>query len=411
MIWVSPAAAIALLAAAAPILIHVLVQRHAPRVPFPTLRFIRPVHIAAVRRRSLEDGLLLAVRVLIVAAAVAAVAGPFLETAARRRSWDARTIRAVVSDGAQGFSRASGVPDGDDVKEGLRRAVAWLETQPPARREIVVRSAFPLGAIDASDIAAVPAHIGLRFERSGSLPAGADVAAPPALRLADRKTAPHEIERRVVLEDDRTRVREIESSKTALVPVEIVAPAAQQTLAQAVLDDVLADGIVAPPSGRAARIMLSAQPARSTDSRSSAAPWMADAAARIARDAAENAARGHAPPDVRFSLGDRLVVSTSAEARDPFVRTLIRSVAAALAPEPWQTGAEILPIAEAQLRAWSRPPGSAPAPQRHSIDRDDRRWLWLLILALLALEAWLRRPRPTAAMPVEGAAAEEARVA
>ena len=54
MIWLNPTAALALFALAAPIVIHVLVHRNAPRVAFPTLRFIQPARLASIRRRALE---------------------------------------------------------------------------------------------------------------------------------------------------------------------------------------------------------------------------------------------------------------------------------------------------------------------------------------------------------------------
>lgn len=149
MIWLYPPAAIALLALAAPIVVHVLVRQRATRIAFPTLRFIRPHRLASVRRRALDDVAMLTIRLAIFAVAVAAIAGPFFATAARRRGWDARTIRAEVFD--------------PDARYGLSRAIVWLERQPPGRREIVVRGPLPLGSLTATDIATVPSHVGLRF--------------------------------------------------------------------------------------------------------------------------------------------------------------------------------------------------------------------------------------------------------
>src|SRR5439155_23533783 len=83
---------------AAPILIHLLVQRRAERFPFPTLRFLQPTRLAAIRRHLLEDIPLLLVRAAILAAAVAALAGPLLVTPARRQAWDRLLVRAVATD-------------------------------------------------------------------------------------------------------------------------------------------------------------------------------------------------------------------------------------------------------------------------------------------------------------------------
>ena len=129
MIWLNPAALFALGAVAAPILIHILIQRRAERVPFPTLRFLQPTRLAAIRRHVLEDLALLAVRVALLAAAVAAVAGPLIVTPARRHAWNQRVVLATVAD--------------EDLHDGIRRAVLRLEMAPPARREIVIASALP----------------------------------------------------------------------------------------------------------------------------------------------------------------------------------------------------------------------------------------------------------------------------
>lgn len=100
VIWQSPSVLFGLAAVAAPILIHILVQRRAERVPFPTLRFLQPTRLAAIRRHVLDDAALLAVRAAILAVAVAALAGPLLITSARREAWERRIVRAVVVDGS-----------------------------------------------------------------------------------------------------------------------------------------------------------------------------------------------------------------------------------------------------------------------------------------------------------------------
>src|ERR1700704_209255 len=96
MFWLNPSALFALAAVAAPILIHILVQRRAERFSFPTLRFLQPTRLAAIRRHLLEDATMLAVRAAILAAAVAALAGPLIVTAARRQVWERRIVRAIV---------------------------------------------------------------------------------------------------------------------------------------------------------------------------------------------------------------------------------------------------------------------------------------------------------------------------
>lgn len=179
MFWLNPSALFALVAVAAPILIHILIQRKAERFPFPTLRFLQPTRLAAIRRHVLEDVVLLALRIAILALAAAALAGPLLITAARRQAWDRRVVRAVVIEEARAFkpNDTDRVFETTSLADGIRRATLWLDTTPPARREILIASPFPIGSITPADIAAVPGDIGVRFERTGSLPATRTVAA------------------------------------------------------------------------------------------------------------------------------------------------------------------------------------------------------------------------------------------
>src|SRR3954466_6405594 len=180
MLWLNPSALFALAAMAAPILIHILIQRRAERLPFPTLRFLQPTRLAAIRRHVLEDLPLLTVRAATLAAAAAALAGPLLVTTSRRQAWDQRIVRARITnlpatDRARSPDQRAALReqtfDGPSLSDGIRRAIVWLETTPPARREIVAASPPPSGSIAAADIAQVPAEVGIRFERQGTLPA------------------------------------------------------------------------------------------------------------------------------------------------------------------------------------------------------------------------------------------------
>ena len=192
--WLNPAALFALAAVAAPILIHLLIQRRAERFPFPTLRFLQPTRLAAIRRHLLEDLPLLAVRVALLAAAVAALAGPLLVTAARRQAWDRRIVRAIVREGvgAELAPPALAPPEradqgrplrpaphqertfaGPSLDDGIRRAIVWLDAAPPARREIGLRRMLPTDRSRKADVAAIPADVGVRFgaDAQGTLPA------------------------------------------------------------------------------------------------------------------------------------------------------------------------------------------------------------------------------------------------
>src|SRR5262249_54773319 len=150
----NPAAWIGLLAVAGPVAIHILVQRKAERLPFPSLRFLQQTRLASIRRRVLEDRVLLAIRAAIVIAAVTALAGPLIITPARRQEWNARVVRAVVVEVA---ARTSSAPadvarapadapkallsqsfEATSIRDGIVRALAWFADAPPARRELVI---------------------------------------------------------------------------------------------------------------------------------------------------------------------------------------------------------------------------------------------------------------------------------
>jgi hypothetical protein len=108
------------------------------------------------------------------------------------------------------------------LRDGIHRAVAWLESSPPARRELLVASRFPIGSISAADIAAIPAAIGIRLERSGALPAAQTVDAG---RLLEANAI---VALQATLDGPRTIVRETTAADRAAWPIEIVSPPAAQ---------------------------------------------------------------------------------------------------------------------------------------------------------------------------------------
>jgi Aerotolerance regulator N-terminal len=407
MIWGAPAAAWALLALAVPILIHTLVRRRANPTPFPTLRFIPQTRLASIERRALEDVVLLAIRLGVLTAAVAAVGSPLLIMRWRRAAWDAVTIRAEVVSGVPLRGDADRSFSADTLSAGIREALVWLEVQPPGRRLLIVRSAFPIGAISAADMAAVPATIGLRFERTGTLPATSRFPAAPVLERDARGSIAH-VQREIVLDADRTSVRDTGTAGSQSQPIEIVAPVNRP------VDDVLTPafaGRVSLPTGdRTARMELidelAAAPAPRVDSIRS--PWMADAVARIWRDTIP---RSPVFQGLVFAAeGNRLVVRVDSAITDSLLNDLTRSVLAAMATDVEQPRREIFSIPDAKLNGWSRDPGPAAVPPPDQRPRDGR-WFWLLSLGLLAVEVLIRRsPRPRAD-PNETPLREQTRVA
>ncbi len=437
MIWLNPAALFALAVVSAPFLIHLLVHRRAERFPFPTLRFLRPTRLAAMRRHVLEDVPLLLVRAAILAAACAALAGPLLVTAARRQAWDRRLVRAVVvaegaraadTEGARAFSSSArqdasasheghaGAPpreggQASELSDGIRRAVAWLETAPPARRELAIVSPLAIGSITAADIAAVPQDIGIRFERSGALPQSGTI---PFGRLV---TTNGEVERGVTLAGPQTSTRDtaIASSSANVWPIDVVAQPDARSAVDAAIAAVRAQHVWSAAPDRRARCVL--LPFAVADPAPVRTPWIAEAIARVARDtdlqtATSRLPRGvadasfmrapwqlvaaaadGAPVVVAAAEGDRLLVVSGAPASDLATPLLLRSIANALAPVPDVQRAEVVPIPDAVLRAWAREPAAPAAPRVDRVAEDDRRWLWIAVLVLLALETWMRRAR------------------
>jgi hypothetical protein len=433
MIWLHPLAWLGALAVGAPLLIHLLVHRRAQILLFPTLRFLEPTRRASIRRHRLDDVSLLLVRGAVLTVATAAFAGPVLITSARRAAWDTRVVRAVVTESSsevpvraesESAFRAT-VIDTADLKSGIRRGVAWLDDAPPARRELVVVSAFPLSSISSADIRSVPEGVGIRFVRVGDLPArrtlgglatlGPAITGEPHSRPALPAVASrHDVS--VVLDGPRTSVSDA-AAGTARIPIEIDVPQLLGETASAALDAVLSQRVPAPAPGRRARLVVQSSPGWGGSAQSINEPWMADAVAAIARDkefqgAASRVEKGIG--DRRFALApwlrlanandghplaaaaagpDVLLVATAAPVADLSMALLVRALFSALAPAPPETLPEVVAISDAQLTSWQRPAAPISEGRFRTVERDDRRWLWAAVLVLLAVETLLRRTR------------------
>ena len=409
MIWLNPLALIGMAAVAAPILIHILVQRRATRFPFPTLRFLQPTRLAAIRRHVLDDLLLLAVRGAMLAVAAIALAGPLLVTPTRRAAWSARIARAIVIDDVarrlQPSDRdAPGVAlqtiiGTSNLRDGIARAVAWLDAAPPARRDLAVVSPFVLGSLTRADLNDVPADVGIRLERSGQPPATRSFPATPVLFADLASRTVHQRDRTIDVNGPSAAVRE-SAGAPAAVPIEIVAAADVKRTAEATLTAVLSQRVPAPVSGRRARVIfvpaiVPAPPAASLP------PWIADGIARITTDDDLVASGADSKPLIAASSdGSGLIVTTVLPPADLRTALLFRSIFEALSrdvagSETASAEREILTIPDAELRAWERPAGDVRSPRVNTIDQDDRRWWWAAVLVLLILETVMRRtPQP-----------------
>jgi hypothetical protein len=366
--WLAPAALMGLGLVALPIAIHLLVRQHARALPFPSLRFLQQTQLAALRRRTIQDALLLACRVAIIAAAAVALAGPVLQTASRTAGYATRVSRAVVPIGGAAPANltdgawAANTFDRPVLADALGDAIRWLDQRPASAREIVIAGALRRGAIVEGDLAIVPADIGIRFV-AVPFESQADVVMPVLTR---RNGVLARIDRPVQLDGDATRIADAGAVTVANDLVTIVAGPADSALATAALAAALDAGV--PWSDFSQRVLI---------------VW----------DGAD-------PPANGATVVRMAVPSPPAAAADEVLATLSRV-------SPPTTMVEPAPITAEQLTAWSRPPGP-PAADAPVVDEGDRRWLWALVLVLLLAECALRR---RGAQPFSRIEDKEARVA
>jgi hypothetical protein len=391
--WLQPLAWWGLGLLALPIVIHLLARHRSQRLPFPSLTFLPVAPMAALRRRVITNWPLLAVRLLIFVAAVAAVASPVFVSEARRRSWDERVARAIVvaspsSDQIRSIvadetraSYASAEFSVVSVPDAIRDAQRWLGSQGPAAREIVIVGDLREGALAAADLASVAPPIGLRF-----LPV-VQLDAPVAVgwRSVAETTAGTLRSRRLMVTPDieRTLVDYADVSDSVPGAIRIVAGEQDQPYADALLRAVLRDGLVlGTDDSRAVTIAFDGASLPGLDRLQPPMPtWM--------RETLEQ------NPDVRGGeLDGRLVVRPRVPLRDARAARLVADVLRAAFAES-RVALEPRRIPASLLAAWSRPHGASPDDVRPA-DEGDRRWLWGLVLVLLAVEHALRR-RPRAA--------------
>ncbi len=394
MTWLQPLAWWGLATVAIPILIHWLLRERSLRLLFPSLRFLQTTRVAALRRRAISDVPLLIVRVLVLASAVAALAGPMITTAARRRAWDARVVRAVIVastpasgeheaaiEGVAQQERAGSVAShtfvaGEDASGSIRDALIWLEQQRPARREIVVVGALRRGLLRARDLETVPEHVGIRFTAvSGSRPQSLQLTS-----IADANdNTPHLQTFDVRLDESRTRTT-VNQDALPIPDVLKVNAGVEQPYAEAARTAVLAEGI-GVSSEPERRVTVLFRGARDEEKRGLIQPatarWMREALAQL-------------PEWGGGERQGRLVVMTDLPATDPAAVIHLGRIARVAFRER-RDRFEPIVIDSETLRAWMRAPGPVPLDVTPR-EEGDRRWLWGIALALLGVEHGLRRP-------------------
>jgi hypothetical protein len=444
MTWRNPAAWLGLATLLLPVLVHLFSRRRARVEPFPSLRFLASSRLLPTPRTRLTDPWLLALRCLLLAVAVAALAQPARDDRAATRTVAAtRLARAIVLDtggaGVPAGIQADGVAGRDAMvrrltdsatthvllrtarpAEALAGAVAWLETQ-DARREVAIVSAFRRGALDSARLAAVPEDVGVRLERlvPRDMPAG-DGTVTWFARGDDER-----IEATARPDAEHTHVtwrRTTEAGADGGSGSDTLSRDAART-ARAVrpmVDSVrLRPGaVVRADAGRAVRLVPRVDAAlvdsAHVDSlRDAWAPWMAELVVRMARDPL---LRDAASPDLDVDVpdararGDTLLfvapaLGDGARAASPFAAARHATALLAAASEARNAvrgvTAEALPIEpvlidDATLTAWSRTPAATVTPPTG--ERADpltgpslARWGWLLVILLLGVETLARR--------------------
>jgi hypothetical protein len=473
----NPAAWIGLAALLVPIAIHLLVRAPAQPIVVASLRFVPASPMRALRRRLLNDGGLLALRVTLLALAVAAFANPLVTTACRAQAWNARLFRAVVHETratAAEVLRAQNEPTAfattivaeDDLRNGLARANAWLDLAPPGRREIVVVGRLTLGALDEGAVRETPSAVGVRFVRTGTSETRVTLDGPRATRRVDDGLST--VQPRVSLDGGRTIVTPVTSERLAsdaiestrggwrapMLELDILGPDAARPVIHAALAAALAVGapISAEPTNQPITVLLGSalpgsaslqsmlpgsSPGRGAEASRAAPiaqPWMAAAISHVSSDpdiARESRgvlattleplpapwltllrdAEGHVLVGAAATEGStsaRLIVWARVEPTSPLSPALVRSLLASRMDAHRLTQAEVLPIPDTQLAAWSRPPAAVDQRAPGGEHASDRTWFWAAVLAALGVETLVRRRRGVVLATDEGGARDRA---
>lgn len=422
--WLAPGTLVGLGLLVGPILVHLLLRHRAPRVPFPSLRFVRTARTAAARFRMPSDALLLALRLAIAGLAVVALAQPVLVTPGRVAAWDARVARAVVVDVSESmkpltaaaataaqaeeqsatfaFRIDSNLPSAD-----LRRAVTLVNAAAPARREIVVISDFQEGSVPPGEIERVPAEIGLRFVQLPTVQSERLIEGAALLRLAG--TARQDF----VLSQDATRLDRFVDGPPA-EGMTLFASLRDSGAVESLRRAVIAAGTPAPSSRHPVAIAFTGA-ALPTGVRRLKSAWMVDAALRLKADRAvadasgESSASAMAQDDgvwhalfedreghtvVRAAaVESTFLVEVAAPPSTFLAAAVVRGVLSATGERASRPESEIRLMSNTELSKWNRPAAPVTRDVRTPGLASDARWCWVLALGLLLIEARVRRKR------------------
>ncbi|HEX8150485.1 MAG TPA: BatA domain-containing protein [Pyrinomonadaceae bacterium] len=128
MSFLNPFFLLGLAALAAPVLVHLVRRTRARRVEFPALYFVRQVPQRTIRRRTLRDLLLLALRCLALLLVVFAFARPYFTNAGAAKESEGTRSTVILIDASLSMRRAG------LFEEAKRRAEALVGEAPPDER-------------------------------------------------------------------------------------------------------------------------------------------------------------------------------------------------------------------------------------------------------------------------------------
>lgn len=169
-VWLAAGA----VAAAIPVVIHLIHTARAPQVFFPTLRFLKSAAEKTARRRRIENLLLMILRMLLFAILAWALARPFLSRQFGLFSGPGRGAAVIVLDNSYSMNvRHDGRTRLSGAKEEAR---ALLDSQfKPARAAVLLTNPGPDPVPD--ELTADRARLFRRIDRAGVSSARADLPA------------------------------------------------------------------------------------------------------------------------------------------------------------------------------------------------------------------------------------------
>lgn len=228
-------------AAAVPVLLHLLQRHQGPRVVFPALRYLRRAEREHARRIRLRQLLLMLLRVAAIALLAMAAARPFLRAGGGSH---APTAVAIVLDN----SMSTGVVSGDDrILDGLKaRALETLGRATSQDRFWLIRAGSPWEPAwpgDASETAD-------RVRATDATWAGADLpaAVEQARAILEAGAAGRAPEIHLLTDLQATGLASSLPEAASSIPLLVTAPEAPAPPNRAV-SDVEIGGGAAPPAG------------------------------------------------------------------------------------------------------------------------------------------------------------------